>query len=153
VVGVIVSSRLADTFGPRPVTAASFSSSGAALVLMGTGWAPLPLMYALVAVVGFGSIGAQILVNGFVATYYPDESRATALGLMLGLGRLGAILAISGGGWLVAAEAGDFVNFAIWSMAALVGLVATLTVPRRVARTTPAAGQPSAPRDTAAIAR
>ena len=130
VLGVIISSRLADQFGPRPVTATSFAASGCALVLMGTGWAPLPVMYLLVAVVGFGSIGAQILVNGFVATYYPAGSRATALGLTLGLGRLGAIFAISAGGWLVAAKAGDFVNFAIWAVAAVVGMVAVLSVPR-----------------------
>ena len=139
VVGVVVSSRLADRFGPRPVTAGSFVASGTALVLMGTGWASLPVMYVLVAIVGFGSIGAQILVNGFVATYYPDGSRATALGLMLGLGRLGAILAINAGGWLVAAEAGDFVNFAIWSTAALVGLAAVLTVPRQRPEPVPSA--------------
>lgn len=130
VLGVIISSRLADRFGPRPVTAASFVASGCALVLMGLGWAPLSVMYVLVAIVGFGSIGAQILVNGYVATYYPDGSRATALGLTLGLGRLGAIFAISAGGWLVAAEAGDFVNFAVWSIAAAVGVVAVLAVPK-----------------------
>jgi len=129
IVGVIASSTLADRFGPRPVTAASFTASGVALVLMGTGIAPLPVMYLLVAIVGFGSIGAQILVNGFVATYYPDTSRATALGLMLGLGRLGAILAINGGGWLVAAELGNFLNFATWAVAAVVGVVAVLLVP------------------------
>lgn len=130
VLGVIISSRLADRFGPRPITAASFVASGCALVLMGLGWAPLSVMYVLVAIVGFGSIGAQILVNGYVATYYPDGSRATALGLTLGLGRLGAIFAISAGGWLVAAEAGDFVNFAVWSIAAVVGVVAVLAVPK-----------------------
>lgn len=129
VLGVIISSLLADRFGPRPVTAASFIASGCALVLMGLGWAPLSVMYVLVAIVGFGSIGAQILVNGYVATYYPDRSRATALGLTLGLGRLGAIFAISAGGWLVAAEARDFVNFAVWSIAAVVGVVAVLAVP------------------------
>ena len=129
IVGVVISSTLADRFGPRPVTAASFTASGAALVLMGTGIAPLPVMYLLVAIVGFGSIGAQILVNGFVATYYPDSSRATALGLMLGLGRLGAILAINAGGWLVAAELGDFLNFATWALAAIVGVIAIVSVP------------------------
>lgn len=130
VLGVIVSSRLADQFGPRTVTVASFVASGCALVLMGTGWAPLPVMYVLVAVVGFGSIGAQILVNGFVATYYPDGSRATALGLTLGLGRLGAIFAINAGGWLVDAHVGDFVNFAAWSVAAAAGVATIQAVPR-----------------------
>jgi AAHS family benzoate transporter-like MFS transporter len=129
VVGVLVSSRLADRFGPRPVTATSFASSGAALVLMGTGVMPLPAMYALVAVVGFGSVGAQILVNGFVATYFSGATRATALGITLGVGRIGAVLAISGGGVLVAASLGNFINFSVWAIAAAIGVVAVLSVP------------------------
>lgn len=129
VVGVIASSILADRFGPRIVTAASFAASGLALLVMALGVAPLGGMLALVAVVGFGSIGAQILVNGFVATYYPTASRASALGVSLGLGRLGAIFAINAGGWLVDAGTSDFVNFSVWSFAAAVGLVAILTIP------------------------
>ena len=130
VVGVLVSSRLADRFGPRPVTATAFASSGLALVLMGTGVMPLPVMYLLVAVVGFGSVGAQILVNGFVATYFSGATRATALGITLGVGRIGAVLAISGGGVLVAASLGNFINFSVWAIAAAIGVVAVLTVPR-----------------------
>lgn len=131
VVGAVVSSRLADRFGPRPVTAVSFFSSGTALILMGLGVFPLWMMYVLVAVVGFGSIGAQILVNGFVATYFQDATRATALGVTLGIGRIGAVVAISGGGVLVAAELTNFTNFAIWAGAALLGIVAVLSVPQR----------------------
>jgi AAHS family benzoate transporter-like MFS transporter len=130
VVGVLVSSRLADRFGPRRVTAVAFASSGIALVLMGTGIMPLVAMYALVAVVGFGSVGAQILVNGFVATYFSGATRATALGITLGVGRIGAVLAISGGGVLVAASLGNFINFSVWAIAAAIGVVAVLAVPR-----------------------
>lgn len=130
VVGVLVSSRLADRFGPRRVTAVSFASSGIALVLMGTGIMPLVAMYALVAVVGFGSVGAQILVNGFVATYFSGATRATALGITLGIGRIGAVLAIAGGGVLVAAALGNFINFSVWAIAAAVGAIAVLSVPR-----------------------
>lgn len=130
VAGVLVSSRLADRFGPRPMTAFSFIASGTALVLMGTGAFPMWAMYILVAIVGFGSIGAQILVNGFVATFFSDSVRATALGVTLGVGRLGAVLAIAGGGVLIAAALPTMVNFSIWSAAALIGLVAVLLVPR-----------------------
>lgn len=131
VVGAVLSSRLADLFGPRPVTAVSFLSSGTALILMGLGVFPLWVMYLLVAVVGFGSIGAQILVNGFVATYFLDSTRATALGVTLGIGRIGAVIAISGGGVLVAAGQGDLFNFAVWAAAALLGILAVVLVPRR----------------------
>jgi AAHS family benzoate transporter-like MFS transporter len=97
---------------------------------MGTGIMPLPAMYFLVAVVGFGSVGAQILVNGFVATYFSGATRATALGITLGIGRVGAVLAISGGGVLVAAALGNFINFSVWAIAAAVGVIAVMTVPR-----------------------
>ncbi|WP_206436423.1 MFS transporter [Corynebacterium hylobatis] len=130
VAGVLVSSKLADRFGPRPMTAFSFIASGTALVLMGTGVFPMWAMYVLVAIVGFGSIGAQILVNGFVATFFSDSVRATALGVTLGVGRLGAVLAIAGGGVLIAAALPTMINFSIWSAAALIGLVAVLLVPR-----------------------
>jgi AAHS family benzoate transporter-like MFS transporter len=96
---------------------------------MGTGVMPLPAMYVLVAVVGFGSVGAQILVNGFVATYFSGATRATALGITLGVGRIGAVLAISGGGVLVAASLGNFINFSVWAIAAVIGVVAVLSVP------------------------
>lgn len=130
VAGVLVSSKLADRFGPRPMTAFSFIASGAALILMGTGSFPMWAMYILVAIVGFGSIGAQILVNGFVATFFSDSVRATALGVTLGVGRLGAVLAIAGGGVLIAAALPTMINFSVWSAAALIGLVAVLLVPR-----------------------
>ncbi|WP_324644940.1 aromatic acid/H+ symport family MFS transporter [Pseudarthrobacter sp. LT1] len=144
VVGVLVSSRMADKFGPRNVTAISFACSGVALVLMGTGIMPLVAMYFLVAVVGFGSVGAQILVNGFVATYFSGATRATALGITLGIGRIGAVLAISGGGVLVAASLGNFINFSIWAVAAAIGVVAVLAVPRRGATQAENASAPAA---------
>ncbi|GAP54105.1 benzoate transport protein [Arthrobacter sp. Hiyo6] len=82
-------------------------------------------------------MGAQILVNGFVATYFSGATRATALGITLGIGRIGAVLAISGGGVLVAASLGNFINFSVWAIAAALGVVAVLSVPRLLAEATP----------------
>lgn len=131
VVGSLVASPLADRFGPKRVVAVAFTLAGAALFLMGTGWFPLWTMYLLVGVVGFGSIGAQILLNGYIATYYTDATRATALGGILAVGRLGAAVAIVSGGVLVAAQLSNFANFAIWSIAAAIGVIAVLSIPRR----------------------
>lgn len=87
-------------------------------------------MYALVAVVGFGSIGEQFLLNGFVATFYDNKTRASALGLTLGIGRIGAVLAISLGGVLVVAGYSTFINVAVWSLPAIVGMIAVSLVLR-----------------------
>jgi MFS transporter, AAHS family, benzoate transport protein len=82
------------------------------------------------------------LVNGFVATYFSGATRATALGITLGIGRIGAVLAISGGGVLVAATLGNFINFSVWAVAAAIGVVAVLTVPRLHEATATAAASP-----------
>lgn len=130
VVGVLASSRLADRIGPRLVTLMAFGVAALALLLMASGWFPQTVMYFFVAGMGFGSVGTQILVNGFVGTFYPDSVRATALGISLGVGRIGAVIAIYGGGVLIGAQLGTFANFAVWSLAAVVGIVAIAAVPR-----------------------
>jgi sugar phosphate permease len=45
-----------------------------------------------VAAAGFFSIGAQFVLNNFTATAYDTNVRATAVGMELGVGRVGAIL-------------------------------------------------------------
>lgn len=89
----------------------------------------MSLTYLLVAVVGFGSIGAQILLNGFIATYYPDATRGTALGTILAVGRIGAAVAIILGGILIASELSNFANFAVWAIPAILGTIIVLSVP------------------------
>lgn len=138
VVGSLIASPLADRFGAKRVVSVSFALAGTALFLMALGFLlgdgsgfPLAVTYLLVGVVGFGSIGAQILLNGFIATSYTDATRGTALGTVLAVGRAGAAVAIVLGGALIAAELSNFVNFAVWAVPALVGSVMVLSVPRR----------------------
>lgn len=140
VIGSLVASPLADRFGAKRVVSSSFALAGVALLVMalgfltgdGTGF-PMPVMYALVAIVGFGSIGAQILLNGFIATTYTDATRGTALGTILAVGRAGAAVAIVLGGALIAAGLTNFVNFAVWVVPAVLGAIMVLSVPRRKA--------------------
>ncbi|WP_282856904.1 MFS transporter [Pseudoclavibacter helvolus] len=138
VIGSLIASPLADRFGAKRVVSISFGLAGTALFLMALGFLtgdgsgfPLGVTYLLVAIVGFGSIGAQILLNGFIATYYTDATRGTALGTILAVGRAGAAVAIALGGALIAAELSNFVNFAVWAIPAVIGAVMVLSVPRR----------------------
>lgn len=48
--------------------------------------------FLLVAAAGFFAIGAQFVLNNFTAGVYPTSIRATAVGMELGVGRVGAIL-------------------------------------------------------------
>ncbi|WP_082538507.1 MULTISPECIES: aromatic acid/H+ symport family MFS transporter [unclassified Pseudonocardia] len=130
IVGGIAASLLADRFGPKPVTIAAFLLATTCLLVLsqqvGTG-----LLMVAVAVAGLGSVGTQILINGFVAVYYPARIRATALGWSLGVGRIGAIIGPLFGGWVLAAGIGFEWNFYGFAIPALLGAVFIALIPRR----------------------
>ena len=130
ILGTIGASRVADRIGPKPVTTAAFLAAAASILLLSVNL-PTALLFLLVAVAGLGSVGTQILVNGYVAVHYPDISRATALGWSLGVGRFGAILGPVLGGLVVGSSLGFEWNFYLFAAFALVGAVLILGVPRR----------------------
>jgi len=129
VVGALAASRLADRLGPRPVTVASFVVATVSLLLLsqriGTG-----ALLAVVALAGLGSVGTQILINGFVAVHHPAALRATALGWSLGLGRAGAITGPLFAAWVVSSGLGFEWNFYGFAVPALAGAVLIALVPR-----------------------
>ena len=130
VTGAVLGSFLADKVGPRAVTAAGFLVAAGSVIAMSRGL-PLGLLYLVVAAAGCGSVGTQILLNGYVASYYDSAQRATALGWTLGVGRLGAILGPTMGGFLLASDLGVDWNFYIFAAAAVLGATALLLVPPR----------------------
>jgi len=127
--GAISASFFADRFGSKPVTGLAFLAAAVSIFFLSFQLPSLAL-YALVAVAGFGTIGTQILVNAYVATYYPAGNRATALGWSLGVGRLGAILGPTFGGLVLASGLGFEWNFYAFAVPALVGALVVLLVPR-----------------------
>jgi AAHS family benzoate transporter-like MFS transporter len=138
VVGAVSASVLADRIGAKRASVFAFAAAVASLLVltnrMDQGW-----LYLAVAVAGFGSVGTQILVNGFVGSYYPTRVRNAALGWSLGIGRAGAILGPTLGGWMLDAGFGFESNFYTFAAVAALGLLAIGFVPR------PAAPTPAAP--------
>jgi len=130
IVGTISASRIADRVGSKAVTASAFLAATISILLLSMRL-PTGVLYLLVAVAGLGSVGSQILVNGYVAAHYPDAARATALGWALGVGRLGAILGPILGGYVAASSLGYQWNFYMFAAFAVVGGLMTLLVPRR----------------------
>lgn len=128
IVGGILASLLADRFGPKPVAVAAFLLAASCLLMLsqqvGTG-----LLMVAVAIAGLGSVGTQILINGFVAVHHPASIRATALGWTLGVGRIGAILGPLFGGWVLAAGIGFEWNFYGFAVPALFGALFIALVP------------------------
>ncbi|RBY83851.1 MFS transporter [Geodermatophilus sp. TF02-6] len=128
VLGALAASRFADRFGPKPVVAASFLLGAAAIALL-TVSLPLGVLLAFVAVVGLGTSGTQILIYGFVATYYRTNVRSAGVAWCAGFGRLGGIGGPLIGGVLVAS--GIALNSIFYALTALAvcGALLALLVP------------------------
>ncbi|OZE95520.1 MFS transporter [Rhodococcus sp. 14-2470-1b] len=127
IAGALTASRVADRFGSKPVTVVSFLLAVLAILALGLG---LPLYGAMivVAVAGLGTVGTQILVNGYVATFFGARDRTSALGLSLGLGRVGAIFGPILGGWIASSTLGVEWNFYTFAVFAGIGCIAVSLV-------------------------
>jgi AAHS family benzoate transporter-like MFS transporter len=130
VFGTVLVAPLGDRLGMRPVTACAFLTAAVSITLLSFATAA-PLMYALVAVAGFGTVGTQIMVNAYVAMHFPAGIRATALGWTLGVGRLGAILGPTFGGYLLAADIDASWNFYAFAIPAAAGVALVLFLPAK----------------------
>ena len=65
---------------------------GLGMVISNQQWG---LVFALIALAGFGIGGQQLVLNYLVVASYPAQVRATATGWAIGMGRFGAILGLS----------------------------------------------------------
>jgi AAHS family benzoate transporter-like MFS transporter len=128
VVGALIASRFADRFGPRPVVAASFLLGALAVALL-TVSLPLGVLLAFVAVVGLGTSGTQILIYGFVATYYRTNVRGAGVAWCAGFGRLGGIGGPLVGGLLVASGLALESIFYMLAVLAVLGAALAAVVP------------------------
>jgi AAHS family benzoate transporter-like MFS transporter len=136
IVGSLLASAAADRWGPRRVVVVAFLLALVCLLLLSQRIGTLALMFA-VALAGLGSMGTQILLNGYVSSYYPAQLRGRALGWTLGVGRLGAVVGPLFGGWVLAAGIGFEWNFYGFAVPALAGAILVAFVRGPAARHAP----------------
>jgi AAHS family benzoate transporter-like MFS transporter len=119
-IGSIVVALLADRAGGFRVAITIYL--GAAVVLVGTMTTPAQaVLYLLIFLAGTGAQGGLVVLNSVVDRSYPPWLRAQALGLTLGIGRIGAIIAPSVVGLIVGqSTVGSFSLFASCAVAAAV---------------------------------
>lgn len=128
VVGTVTAAALADKIGSK--IAVSLAFVAAIVTLVSLSFQPqAALLYLFIAVAGLGSIGTQILVNGYAAEYFPGWTRGTAVGITLGVGRVGAVVAPAMVGFILDSELGFGWNFYVFAIAAALGLVMVLLIP------------------------
>ena len=124
-IGALFASLIADRWGSKQVISVSYFLAALSAFLLTVGVPSIMIVYLLVGVAGFGAVGSTQIMNAFVTKYYPAESRASAVGWGIGIGRIGAISGPIVIGLLLS------MNFnLIWSFYTFVlaGLVATIGV-------------------------
>jgi len=129
VIGALAGSRVADTFGPKPVVAACFLIGSVSIALL-TLNVPVGILLALVAIVGLGTSGTQTLIYGFVANYYRTNVRGAGVAWCAGFGRLGGAVGPLLGGLLISAGLALNSIFYVLAIIGIVGVILTLIVPR-----------------------
>ena len=92
----------ATRFGALRVAAVAASVGAASLAILTTFPSSIAVVYVLLILAGAGSHGTLCLIISAIATHYPPTLRGTALGSSLGGGRVGAVIAPTVAGWLLA---------------------------------------------------
>lgn len=132
--GLVFCGEIADRYQANRATCiGAFGAGAVALLILALAELPFLLGYIVAFVAGLGVIGSQGLLNALVSSYYPSSSRATALGVTLGVGRLGAVLGPLAGGVLLTAQNGAFLSLAaLAGCACLACIVLALVSPVRM---------------------
>ena len=130
VIGAVGGGWLADKFHIKYVLAAMYALAAVSITLLGQ---PMPTaaLFFFVGLAGASTIGTQIVANAYTGQFYPMAVRSTGLGLALGIGRTGAILAPIVIGILVGMKLPLQQNFIAIAIPAVLGMIAVLLIDHR----------------------
>jgi len=134
--GGILLGQWADQLGARLTTTLAYLLGAAGIVAL-TFRGPIWLTYVMVAIAGFGTVSASLIVTGYLANYLAPFARAAGTGWALSFARLGALCGPLLGGYIASINVDTKWNFYAFASVALVAAAATALIP-----TKPVAGQP-----------
>ncbi|MFN7011375.1 MAG: MFS transporter [Allorhizobium sp.] len=123
--GAILGGWLGDRSGLPKVVVGFFAAAAVSIALIGTGL-PTVLLFISVFIAGATTIGTQILLYASVAQLYSLSIRSTGLGWASGIGRIGAIVGPTFGGYLLAQELPLQQNFMLFAVPAIISAIAML---------------------------
>lgn len=121
IIGSLGTASLAMRLGTRPVAVASGLVAALCLIAIASRQLGAGALFAAIALLGVSAISAQNLVNALVADAFPAAYRAAAMGITLGLGRLGAVIAPVLGGYILSAGHGPSWVLMAFAISAAVG--------------------------------
>lgn len=129
-IGGIVLGQWADRFGARLTVTLSFLLGAVGIALLafkGSIW----LNYTVVAVAGFGTVSASLILTGYLASYLQPFVRAAGTGWALSFSRIGALSGPLMGGYIASLNVDPKWNFYVFAMVAAIAALATALIPSR----------------------
>jgi MFS transporter, AAHS family, 4-hydroxybenzoate transporter len=128
IVGCLALGWLVDRLRPMVVIGVAFLLGAAAIAALGYVGAEVGVLLVVTFVAGFGGVGSQMCMVAVSANFYETSLRATGLGAILGVGRIGGIVGPVLGGLLVGAGAGPPAVFGVAAAAALCAAMAIVVM-------------------------
>jgi AAHS family benzoate transporter-like MFS transporter len=129
IVGAMIMSWIADRYGARPVVFVGFLIGAIALLILATN-PPYLLLQVCVVLAGVGANGTATIINGYVAVSFPDRIRASAIGFVMTIGRIGGITGPVVGGVIAELNGGIQWFFFLFMIPAVIGVVVVFFLPR-----------------------
>ncbi|MGO4717440.1 MFS transporter [Bradyrhizobium sp. 2TAF24] len=129
-IGGIVLGQWADRFGVRLTVTLAYLLGAvgiAALAFKG----PLWVNYAMVAVAGFGTVSASLILTGYLADYLAPFARSAGTGWALSFARIGALTGPLVGGYIASLSVGPQWNFYVFAVIAAIAAAATALIPAK----------------------
>jgi MFS family permease len=127
VIGLLIAGMVADRIGVRPSVIAWFALSALFLALLSVKLPGIGV-YVSVLLAGIFVFSSQVLVYAYTSRAYPPTGRATALGAVAGVGRIGAICGPLLGGWFLTLGIAYPWGFFAFAIVAAIGAVAVAVV-------------------------
>jgi MFS family permease len=130
VLGGVVFGAMANRFGVRRLSVVFLVASGAMINLMGAQAYTLPQMAALVGVMGLLMTAGVVGIFNLAANAFSVETRATSVGIVIGVGRGGSAFAPVVAGYLFAAGFSLTLVSLLMGLASLLAAVAIMRLPK-----------------------
>ncbi|MFD4820212.1 MFS transporter [Peribacillus butanolivorans] len=127
--GALLAGVAADRWGSKKVISISYFLAGISIALLSLKSSIL-IVYSLVGVAGFGTIGTTLILNAYISKYFDADNRATALGWALGFGRIGAILGPILVGLFMSWKFDLVMNFYVFAFAGVIASLSVLFIPK-----------------------
>ncbi|WP_409304113.1 MFS transporter [Peribacillus sp. SCS-155] len=130
IVGSLLGGYLVDRIGHRKVLISLYLLGAICFVALSMTSNSL-LLYVLIAIGGACTGGTQNLANPYISEFYPKEMRSTGVGVAVGVGRIGAIIAPLVIGLLLSTSLEPQSAFMTFAIPSILGCIALLCVQER----------------------